>query len=170
MQELLWRPSHWLAGSTTPQTDPVQQIVFSFYSDQLFKVAIDYDHQRTEGMTDADMIDAISVTYGSPVKAAAKNARGAASTIDSDSDKVVARWGDGDVAVALYRSSYGADFKLIVASPRLDALAKTAEIESRRLDTREAPQREIARQKKEVDDTRTAQEKARATNKKTFRP
>lgn len=169
VQELLWRPSHWLAGSTTPQTDPVQQIVFRFYSDQLFNVAIDYDHQRTEGMTDADMIDAISLAYGPPLKPAARGARGNASSIESD-DKVVARWGDGDVAVVLSRSSYGSEFKMMVTSPRLDALARTAEIESRRLDTREAPQREIARQKKEVADTRASQEKARVANKATFRP
>jgi hypothetical protein len=41
-------------------TDPVERIVFSFCNDQLFRVAIDYGHDRTEGMTDADMVEAIS--------------------------------------------------------------------------------------------------------------
>jgi hypothetical protein len=59
---------------------------------------------------------------------------------------------------------------MIVTMPRLDALARAAETQSLRLDAREAPQREIARQKKEVDDARTSQEKARVTNKATFRP
>lgn len=36
--------------------------------------------------------------------------------------------------------------------------------------TRQAPQREIARQKKEVEDTRVSQEKARIANKAAFRP
>ena len=35
---------------------------------------------------------------------------------------------------------------------------------------REAPQREIARQKKETEDTRASQEKSRVANKAAFRP
>src|SRR5688572_20491475 len=33
LQDLEWRPSHWLAGTTSASTDPVEQIVFSFYND-----------------------------------------------------------------------------------------------------------------------------------------
>src|SRR5579864_2026705 len=49
-QELAWRLPTFLSGSTAPQTDPVQQIVFSFYNDQLFRMVINYDRQRTDGM------------------------------------------------------------------------------------------------------------------------
>lgn len=59
---------------------------------------------------------------------------------------------------------------MIVSSSRLEALARRANAEAVRLDEREAPQREIARQKKEVDDTRVSQEKARLANKAAFRP
>ena len=59
---------------------------------------------------------------------------------------------------------------MIVTSLHLDALARRAEAEAVRLDERDAPKREIARQKKEVDDTRAAQEKARLANKAGFRP
>jgi hypothetical protein len=54
--------------------------------------------------------------------------------------------------------------------PRLDALARTADAQALKLDAREAPQREAARQKKEADNARTSQEKARAANKAAFRP
>jgi hypothetical protein len=57
-----------------------------------------------------------------------------------------------------------------VTSPRLEALARTAAAQAIRLDEHEAPQREIARQKKEVEDARLSQEKARITNKAAFRP
>ena len=53
---------------------------------------------------------------------------------------------------------------------RLEALARTADAQAIRLDQREAPQREIAREKKEVEDTRLSQAKARAANKAAFRP
>jgi hypothetical protein len=71
--------------------------------------------------------------------------------------------------VVLYRS-YSSNFRIIVASPRLEALARTAGIEAIRLDDREAPKREVARQKKETDDLRASQEKARLANKAAFRP
>lgn len=64
---------------------------------QLFRIVVDYGQNRTEGMTEADMIEAISAVYGTPAG-------------------------------------------------------------------------RLARQKKERDDRSTAAEKARATNKGTFKP
>ena len=82
----------------------------------------------------------------------------------------MARWGDADYSVVLYRSSYASGFRMIVTSLRLDALARTAKAQALRLDERDAPRREIARQKKEAEDARAAQDKARVANKAAFRP
>jgi hypothetical protein len=169
IQELEWRIPYFVSGSTAPRNDPVQQIVFSFYNDQLFKLVINYDRQRTAGMTDADMIAGISGEYGSPLQPEVKKTPAVASQIEIESGSPIARWGAGDYSVVLYRSSY-ASFRLIVTSPRLEALARTADAQAIRMDEREAPQREIARQKKAVEDTRASQEKARLTNKAAFRP
>ena len=71
----------------------------------------------------------------------------------------------------MYRaSSYREVFRLIVTDPALDDLARKATTQAVRLDEREAPNREIARQKKERDDGRAAAEKARVANKAVFRP
>ncbi len=169
MQELQWQRPYSSSDPTIPQTDPVKQIVFSFYNDQLSKMVVDYDRDRTAGMTDADLVDAISAEYGPQLKPGVKSNRGIASRVDEESGTPVARWGGADYSVALYRA-YTSGFRLIVASPRLEALARTAEVEATRLDDREAPKREIARQKKEMEDTRASQEKARLANKATFRP
>jgi hypothetical protein len=59
---------------------------------------------------------------------------------------------------------------LIVTSTRLTARARMAEAEAARLDERQAPQRERARQKKEAADAHAAREKARLANKATFIP
>jgi hypothetical protein len=166
MQELQWRRGY----ANAEQTDPVQLIVFSFYDDQLTKMVVDYDHDRTAGMTDADMIEAISAVYGASLKPTPKSARAVQSQVEQESGDPVARWGDVDYSVVLYRSSYASRFRIIVVSTKLEALARTADVSATRLDEREAPQREIARQKKEVEDTRTSQEKARVANKATFRP
>ena len=170
IQELEWRLPYSASGSTSLQNDPVRQIVFSFYNDQLSKMVVDYDHDRTAGMTDADLIEAISTAYGPALKQAAKKARSVVSQLEEESGTPIARWGDTDYSVVLYRSSYASGFRIIVTSLRLDALARSADKQAIRLDEREAPQREIARQKKEKEDTRLSQEKARIANKAGFRP
>jgi hypothetical protein len=169
MQDLQWRPPYALTGATAPSPDPVQQIVFSFYNDQLFRLVIDYDRSRTEGMTDADMIEAISSAYGS-VSTMPQKSRVATSQVAEESGTRVARWGNADYSVVLYRSSYASGFRMIVTSVRLEALARSAEARAIRADELDAPKREIARQKKEADDARTVQEKARLANKAAFRP
>jgi hypothetical protein len=170
MQELQWQRPYSVSGTTAAQTDPVKQIVFSFYNDQLSKMVVDYDRDRTAGMTDADLIDAITTEYGPQMKPAVRTSRAAASQVEDQSGTPVGRWGDADYSVVLYRSSYESGFRLIVTSRRLDALARTADAEAARLDEREAPKREIARQKKETEDLRSTQEKARLVNKAAFRP
>jgi hypothetical protein len=170
LQDLEWRPSHWTDGSAVPSTDPIEQLVFSFYNDQLFRIVIDYEHNRTEGMTDADMVEAISAVYGVPVKRPAGPVR-LPSRIEGESGTNVARWGDAANTVVLYRtSSYRGAFRLIVTDTALETLAQKATIQAVRLDDQEAPRREVARLKKEQDDGRAAAEKARVANKKVFRP
>jgi hypothetical protein len=170
LQDLEWRPARWISGSTAVSTDPVEQILFSFYNNQLFRVVVDYNNDRTEGMTETDMIEALSVVYGAPVKRTAGAGR-AASRVEIESGKPVARWGDAQYPVVLYRtSSFGETFRLIVTAAALDDLARKALVQAARLDEQEAPQREIARQKKERDDDRAVAEKARTANKAVFRP
>ena len=69
IQELTWRLPVYQADSIVPVTDPVREIVFSFYNDQLFRMVVTYDHGRTDGLTDADMIAGVSTSYGPPQKA-----------------------------------------------------------------------------------------------------
>ena len=147
----------------------MKQIVFSFYDNQLSKLVVDYDHDRTAGMTDADLIDAISSEYGPQMRPGVKNNRDVTPRVEAESGTPVARWGDADYSVVLYRS-YASGFRIIVTSLRLEALARTAAAQATLLDEREAPQREIARQKKETEDARASQEQARLANKAAFRP
>lgn len=170
VQSLEWRPSRYSAGSTPADSDTVRQIAFSFYNDQLSRMVIDYERQRTEGMTDGDMIEGISVLYGPALRVAAKDPNAAVFLSDTELGTTLARWGDAEYSAVLYRSPYASSFRLVVSSRKLDALATAADIEAARLDEREAPQREIARQKKAADDARAAAEKARTANKAAFKP
>jgi hypothetical protein len=168
-QELQWRRPY--VPSTPPAPiDPVKEILFSFYDDQLTQIVIDYDPDQTAGMTDADLTEAISTQYGPVSKPGAKASRATATRLEGESGTVVARWGDADVTVALLRASYASGFRLIVTSPRLDALAQTAEAKAQRLDLVEGPRRERDRQKKEAADAHTLLEQQRLANKAAFRP
>jgi hypothetical protein len=171
LQDLAWRPSHWDIGSVSASTDPVEQMAFSFYNDQLFRIAVDYGHDSTEGMTDADMIEAISAIYGTPLTKSPRAAARVPSEFETESGTPVARWGDAEHSVVLYRTlSYRQALRLIVTALPLETLARKAETQARRLDDQEAPRREIARQKKADADGLVAAEKARVANKKIFRP
>lgn len=168
-QELQWRRPYVPSTPLVP-IDPAKEIVFSFYDDQLTQIAVDYDPDQTAGMTDADLTEAISTQYGPVSKPGAKASRAVPSHLETESGTVVARWGDADVAVALLRTSYASGFRLIVTSPRLDALAQAAEIKAQKLDLVEGPRRERDRQKKEAADARTLLEQQRLANKAAFRP
>lgn len=171
IQELTWRPRYAVRRSSSAETDATEQIVFSFYNDRLFRLTVDYDRTRTEGLTDTDMIEAISAIYGSQVKPTVARARPTPSTFEEQSGNPVARWGDADDSITLYRtSSYSTSFRLVLTATPLATLARTAAARAAVLDDREAPQREAAREKREAEDRRAAQEKARSTNKAVFRP
>jgi hypothetical protein len=167
IQDLEWRRP--LAFSDVATKDPVEQIVFSFYNDRLFKLVIEYDRHRTEGMTDADMVEAISVLYGARSQLPPKNGR-AISLLVTDPGTRIAGWGDADYSAVLYRSSYAAGFRMIVTGTQLDSLARVADAQAVKLEERDAPKLAIAKQKKEDADLLAAQAKARVINKTAFRP
>lgn len=168
MQNLEWRPRYFSRG-VSPQTDPVELIVFRFYDDQLFRVVVDYDRDKTEGMTETDMIEAITAEYGAATRVLPVANR--APTLDyGAADAPVAIWGDKESSVTLLRVAYPVSFRLVVAHTRLDNLARTASAEAVRLDVKEAPQREIARQKQESEEALAALKKAKTENKAVFRP
>jgi len=83
---------------------------------------------------------------------------------------VLARWEDSEYSYDLVRTGDRASFAMVLYSKRLETLAHAAIVESARLDSQEAPQRELDKQKQRDDDQRLALDKARALNKPNFRP
>jgi hypothetical protein len=168
IQELEWRLGRPLAASH--QADSVKEVLFSFYNGELFRMVISYDRDLTEGLTDADMVEAISASYGPASRPVAKIILYSSSHIYNESEKVTARWEDSRYSFNLFRSSYQPVFGMVAFSKQLDALAQLAIVEAIRLDDQEAPQREKERQAKEAEEKRVAQEKVRPVNKANFRP
>lgn len=161
IQELEWRPR------ILSDKDSVSQVLFTFYNGQLSRMVVDYDRYNTDGVTAEDMIEAISKKYGPATRPVAEIVIPSAYSITA---KVLARWEDSQCSFNLVRFSTEDRFGLIAFSKRLDALARTATVESVRLEELQAPQREADRLKKEGDDSHVQQEKARLVNKPAFRP
>jgi hypothetical protein len=167
IEELAWSQRS-LASSA--QADPVKEVLFSFYNGELFRMLVTYDRYKTEGLTDQDMIEAISAKYGTGVRPVAKIILFSSSHVYNDSEKVIARWEDSQYSFNLFRSSYPPNFGMLVFSKRLEKLAQAAIVEAIRLDAQEAPQREIERQEKQAEEKRATEEKVRPANKANFRP
>jgi hypothetical protein len=168
LQELLWRPRD-ASGRNAADRDSVAAIVFSFIDNQLFRMVINYDRSRTEGLTNEDMITSLSAMYGPRSTRPAPIAP--RSSFDSlDTPTVFATWRQGDVMLTLNQSAYGGGFSLVITSVPLEALARKAQATAVTMDAREAPAREAAQAKEQADAARAAAEKTRTTNKDTFKP
>ena len=165
IQDLEWRPQPLGASS---QTESVQEVVFSFYNGQLFRIKVDYDRYQTEGLSIEDFVDALSARYGPAGKPAAPAEVAAGSY--GDQEEIVAQWEDSQYRFDLFRLSYGPTFRLVGVMKKLEAPAQATALEAKRLDDQEAPQREAARLASEKEAAKTKLEKARLVNKPKFRP
>ncbi len=114
-----------------------------------------------------DMIQAISTTYGPATKPTAEIAY---HSNYAEAATVLARWEDSDYSFDLVRTGDRASYALVLYSKKLEGAARAAIVESARLDSEDAPQRELDKQKKRDDEDRLALDKARAVNKPNFRP
>jgi len=164
IQELTWRPERSQVFSIS---DPVTDVVLSFYNGELFRMAVEYDRYKTRGMTMGDMTEAISAIYGTATLpldeiAVASNLRG--------NMNVVARWEDSQYLCSLLHPTNEPVFYFILSSKRVDAMARSAIVEAVRLDAEQAPQKEIDDRNKQEQDRLLQLDNARVANKPKFRP
>jgi hypothetical protein len=167
IQELQWRAPY--VSSTATLADPVRAIAFTFYNDALYQVIVTYDRERTEGLTNSDILESLSATYGVPTLASARTRTNPSAEAFPDSI-VLARWESAKSLVTLVRGSFTPEYQLILISKPLSTRARGAIREAVRLDAVEAPRRESEQRKKEARDASTARDKARIANKAAFRP
>jgi hypothetical protein len=162
-QELTWRPASGIGVSY--RSESVDELVFSFYKGELYKMVVSYERASTEGLTADDMVKSISAKYG-PATSVALEIDAAANEPYAVRGKPVASWEDSQYSLNLVRSSYSNAFELVIYSKRVNAEADAALTQTVKVDEQEAPQKAIERQKKEAD----AIELTRQKNQKSFRP
>jgi len=166
IEELDWKTNR-SALATTP-SDSVREIRFRFYNGSLFEMMVRYDMDRTGGLTDADMTEALSAIYGSAAQPAAKEM--AFNSGYNTTVRVIAQWHDAQNLLSLVGFSHGDGFGVIVSSNDSLALARRAMVESDRLDYVEAPQRAREVKAKQEAETAARDEQFRSRNKPDFRP
>jgi hypothetical protein len=159
IQELTWWPSS-LPG-TPLRPDSVEQMLFSFYNGELYKMSVTYDLSSTQGLTAEDMVKAFTAKYGPATYVAL-----AIDFRPNERQEPVASWEDSQYSFSLVRSSFTGGFQLVIYSKKVNAEAELALAEAAKLDKQEGPQREAARLKKETVDLAVT----RLKNQKSFRP
>jgi hypothetical protein len=163
VQQLNWWPPN-LPGPSF-QSDTVEQILFSFYNGELYKISVTYDQAATEGLTAEDMVKSISANYG-PATTVVVETDTAKNDRYDVRQMAVASWEDAQYSFNLVRSSFTDRLGLTIYSKRANAAAELAIAEAVRLAEQEGPLREAERQKKQTDDLEATRQK----NQKSFRP
>lgn len=166
LQDLTWEP-RLTANSTAGLSDPVESVLLSFYNGELYRIAVNYDRQRVEGLTVQDMVDALSVRYGTATYPATEMVF---PSFLNETVKVLAQWEDTRYSYRLVRTSFPPVFGVVGVSKRLASLAQTATIEAVRVEEQEAPARESAARDQKDQEKHQRDEKVRPGNKATFRP
>jgi len=163
VQEVTWWPPN--ISETSLRSDGVEQILFSFYNGELYKISVTYNPSFTEGLTEGDMVKSISAKYG-PATIVAPEIGSATNAGYETKQRPVVSWEDAQYSVNLVRSSFSDVLGLVLSSKRANAQADLAIAEAVKLDEQEGPNREAERQKKQTDDLEVARQK----NQKSFRP
>jgi hypothetical protein len=162
-QELTWHPANGIGASY--RSESVDELVFSFYKGELYKMLVTYERASTEGLTADDMVKSISAKYG-PATSVALEIDSAANEQYEVRQKPVASWEDSQYSFNLVRSSFSNAFELVIYTKRVNAEADAALAQAVKVDLQEAPQKAVEREKKEADD----REVMRQRNQKSFRP
>lgn len=151
--------------SSSSNRDPVLEIAFTFYNGKLYRMAVTYDRFSMEGLTEDDLVNAISLRYGIARRFYPEINLDTPEAVES-TDEVIARWDNSLNSVSLIKSNTMNSFKLLVLSKQIDTQANTAIASAVEIEKEEAPQKEADRQNHEAVDLEAARQK----NLTTFRP
>ena len=170
IQELAWRPQY-SSNRPAERIEAVKDVMFRFHDDNLFSITVVYDARLVEGLTNADIIAAVSAVYGpAALTPAASLGPAAVPPGMINASTALARWQSTDYEFTLMREVYPATFRLIGVSRPVAAVARVAEADAVRLDAQEAPRRRAEEAVAVAERRKAADDKTRTTNKGEFRP
>ena len=161
IQEATWWPG--ATSNSSAPAEQVAQVALTFYNGDLYRILVTYERDAVAGLTDEDMVQAISAKYGTPTRPH-ETIIFPTQDLDSPTQQVIARWQDGQSSLNLIHSSVLDTFELVLFSKEVNTQADATIIEATKLD--QAPQTDIEQQQKEAADLESTRQK----NKKAFQP
>jgi hypothetical protein len=165
VQQITWRPSRYVSGSTL-EPDPLAEMVLTFHVDRLARIAVAYDRERTEGLTNEDLLEVFQGVYGPPMLQSITSLTSASST----APQIIGSWRDAESLVLLWRERYPSRVGLTITAMASDLAMQEAIANGERLDATEAPARDLARRAAEATALQTRDDKVRRDNKAAFKP
>lgn len=165
IQALDFQPN--LFHVSTTKDDPVSEITLDFCNGELARIAVIYDRYKVDGMTEDDMIKALSMSYGAATQPKSEIAY---HSYYAETTPVLARWENTEYSYNLIRSGDRSTYAMVLASKQLDGVAQSAIIEAVRLEALGAPERDAERARKRANENEALQEKSRQSNIAGFRP
>ena len=166
VQQLTWRTLRSVSGADSAH-DSVADMVLTFHLGRLARIAVTYDRERTAGLTNADLHEAMSSVYGTSLLLSTP----IQSTLTPPAGpEVMGRWEDAGTLVLLWREHYPTRVGLTIVSIGADREAQAAIADGLRIDASEAPARDLARHAAQVATLRARDEKIRLDNKAMFKP
>ena len=166
IQRITWRPRRMISG-TVVEPDPLGEMVLTFHLGRLAGITATYDLDRTKGLTNADLHEAFTITYGRSILIPTPTRTTIASRAEPE---IIGRWDDSETLVLLWREPSTNRIKLAVTSIATDQAMQEAIADGLRLEASEAPARDLARRAAEEAALRARDEKARSDNKAAFKP
>ena len=165
VQQMTLRPSRYISGRSL-EPDPLAEMVLTFHRGRLARIAVAYDRERTEGLTDEDLLEVFQGLYGSPLLPSTTRLTPALST----DPQVIGSWRDAESLLLLWRERFPGRVGLTITSIASDLAMQEAIANGERLDASEAPARDLARRAAEATALQTRDDKVRRDNKAAFKP
>jgi hypothetical protein len=165
VQQITWRPSRYISGSTH-ESDPLSEMVLTFHVGRLARIAVAYDRERTEGLTNEDLLEVFQGLYGPPMLQSVTTV----TPVSSTDPEVFGSWRDAESLVLLSRERYPSRVGLTITAIASDLAMQESIADGQRLDATEAPARDLARRTAEATAMQTRDDKVRRDNKAGFKP
>jgi hypothetical protein len=168
VQEVTWKPQRFV-GRSTSTDDTLAELVLTFHLGHLARIIAVYDRERTAGLTDADLHELLSATYG--VSLLHSTWKSFEKVGDSTlTRQTISSWADADSEVVLWRMNYPARVGLTITATATDRAIQEAIADAAALEAKNAPQRERDRQAAADGAAKDRDARIRLENKAKFKP
>lgn len=169
VQRLTWRPRRFILDPTV-SAPSLGEMEFLFHRGRLVRMLVTYETDRTDGLTDADLREAFTSTYGTPALTSTSfQVTGQIPEMPAP-PVVIGQWGDASTMILVSRLLYPRRVVLTITSIADERAMQAAVDEAARLDQQGAPAREIAQRALDASLRQSQSDEARRRNKAAFTP